>query len=429
MTTPLLSPSPRLGVAQRPLTRSTTSALLGGVCAGLAVRLGVRERSVRLLAVVASLFYGVGILLYVTAWVFVPRWGEEQSIAQRLTRSRTHANHVVGGFLAALILLLFLGDFARHGTGTLLWPTLLGGAALVAVGTGASREEKEHLNDVVSAAPIVGAASARGWRAFTLRVVPGIVLAVIGLRVLSRIGGIWGAAVPAIIGAGVLALGVAVLLAPWWLDNVRDLSRERRERVHAEERAKIAAHVHDSVLQTLTLIEKSADHPHDVVRLARAQERELRQWLFVPESARQREESDNTFARQLRRVQGAVEDDYGVLVELVVVGDCSGDAGVATLCAATREAVVNAAKWASVARVSVYAEVEPATLSVYVRDTGVGFDPSLVGADRRGISQSITGRLRDAGGEAVIHSAPGAGTEVRLTMPRGSTTSSDPSPR
>ncbi len=418
MTSSLPSPLPRLGVAQRPFTRSTSQALVGGVCAGLAVRFGVRERSVRVLVVVATLLFGVGALLYMTAWLFVARWGEEQSIAQHLTHSRREANLALGGLVAALAILLSLGTFARHGTGASLWPLGLSAVALVAIWFGASVDERAHLNGVLGATPVLGAASARGWRALALRVVPGVVLTVIGLHALARVGGIWGGAVPAILGGVALAAGVAILLAPWWLDNVRELSRERRERVHAEERAKIAAHVHDSVLQTLTLIEKAAQSPHDVVRLARAQERELRQWLFVPDTTRQREETEDTFARHLRRLQGEVENDYGVTVELVVVGDCPGDEGVSALCAAAREAVVNAAKWSGVTRVAVFGEVEVATLSVYVRDTGAGFDPASVAPDRQGINRSITGRVRDLGGEARIRSAPGEGTEVQLSIPR-----------
>jgi signal transduction histidine kinase len=391
---------------------------VGGVCAGLAVRLGVRERTIRVLVVITCLFYGTGFLLYAAAWLFVARWGEDASIAQRLTHSRRESNLVLFGLLVALVVLLALGTFARHGTGAVIWPLLLSAVALAAIWAGSSRDEKSHLEGVLSATPVLGAASARGWRALALRVVPGVILAVIGLRLLRRIGGVWGGAVPAILGGGALALGLAILLAPWWLDNVRDLSRERRERVRAEERAKIAAHVHDSVLQTLTLIEKSADSPSDVVRLARAQERELRQWLFAPENAGKREDADGTFAQQLRRIESGVENDYGITVELVVVGDCSGDPGVAAVSAATREAVVNAAKWAKVTRVSVFGEVEPAALSVYVRDTGVGFEPSQVADDRQGINQSIIGRMRSHGGDAQIRSTPGAGTEVHLTLSR-----------
>ncbi len=418
MTSTLNSPSPLIGVPQRPMTRSTAGALLGGVCAGLAVRLGVRERTVRVFFVVTCLLYGLGTLLYAAAWMFVTRWGEDVSIARRLTRSRRESNLVLVGLLVSLLMLLSLGAFARHGAGVVVWPVLLSAVALIAIWAGSSRDEKARLEELAGAIPVLGAASAHGWRALALRVVPGVIFVILGLRLLSRIGGVVGAAVPAILGGSVLTLGVAILLAPWWLDNVRALSRERRDRIHAEERTKIAAHVHDSVLQTLTLIEKSANNPSDVVRLARSQERELRQWLFAPEHAGTREDANGSFAQQLRHIESDVENDYGVTVELVIVGDCPGDRMVAALSAATREAAINAAKWAKVSRISIFGEVESTSLSVYIRDTGIGFDPSRVANDRQGINQSIVGRIRSFGGDAQIRSQPGAGTEVHLTLSR-----------
>jgi signal transduction histidine kinase len=422
MTSTLTSPSPVLGVPQRPLTRSTSHAILGGVCAGLAVRLGVREQTVRVAVSISCLIFGAGLLIYVAMWLFVARWGEEPSIAQRLTGSRRESHIILFSLLVALVALLSLGSFARHGTGAVSWPLLLSAVVLVAIWFGSSRDEKGHLEGVLSAAPVLGAASSRGWRALALRVVPGVILLVIGLRTLQRIGGVWGGAVPAILGAGALVTGVGVLLAPWWLDNVRDLSRERRERVRIEERAKLVAHVHDSVLQTLTLIEKSAESPSDVIRLARAQERELREWLFAPELVGDRSNTEDSFAQQLRRIEVDVEHDYGVTIELVIVGDSPGDDAVAALSAATREAVVNAAKWAHVSRISIFGEVEPATISVYVRDTGVGFDPAGVADDRHGINRSIVERMRSHGGDAVILSSTGTGTEVRLTLAHSVTT-------
>jgi signal transduction histidine kinase len=400
------------------MTRSTNGALLGGVCAGLAVRLGVREQLVRIIVSLSVLFFGVGLVIYMAAWLFVPRWGEDRSVAQRLVGARRESHIILLTLLVALVALLALGNFARRGTGAVSWPLLLGIVAVVAVWFGSSRDEKRHLEGIMNATPILGSSSARGWRALAWRLVPGIILLVIGLETLRRIGGVWGGAVPAILGAGALALGAAILLAPWWLDNVRDLSRERRERVRIEERAKLVAHVHDSVLQTLTLIEKAANSPTDVIRLARAQERELREWLFAPQHFAERDDAHGTLAQQLRQIESDVEGDYGVTVELVVVGDCPGDAHIAALTAATREAAINAAKWAQVSRVSIYGEVEPTAVSVFVRDTGIGFDLAQVADDRHGINHSIVERMTSHGGEAVIHSVRGEGTEVRLSMTR-----------
>ena len=420
MASPLNSPLPILGVPQRPFVRSTNGAVLGGVCAGLAVRLGVREIAVRIVVSLSVVFFGVGLLVYMAAWLAVPRWGEDSSVVQRLVGSRRESHIIILALLSALVALLALGGFARHGTGAVSWPLLLGVVALIAVWFGASRDEKDHLQDIANATPVLGTASSRGWRALAWRLGPGAIFLVIGLQTLRRIGGVWGGAVPAILGAGALAVGAAILLAPWWFESVRDLSRERRERVRVEERAKLAAHVHDSVLQTLTLIEKAAQSPADVMRLARAQERELRQWLFAPEPGVAPEGVNDTFAQQLKRIESDVESDYGVIVELVVVGDCPADEHVTALANATREAAVNAAKWARVARISIYGEVEPSAISVYVRDTGRGFDPTTVADDRHGIAQSIVGRMTSHGGEATISSVVGNGTEVHLSMGRAS---------
>jgi signal transduction histidine kinase len=175
------------------------------------------------------------------------------------------------------------------------------------------------------------------------------------------------------------------------------------------------------VLQTLALIQRQAADPREVQRLARSQERELRIWLYgpagyaSPSGTPQTEEG--TFASALASAAGEVEDTYAIAVAPVVVGDAGMDPHLAALVAAAREAMVNAAKHAHVQEVSVYAEIEGGTASVFVRDRGVGFDQTAVGADRRGLAQSIRGRMERHGGTAVVKSTPGSGTEVELTMP------------
>jgi signal transduction histidine kinase len=192
-----------------------------------------------------------------------------------------------------------------------------------------------------------------------------------------------------------------------------DLRDERRERIRSQERAEVAAHVHDSVLQTLALIQKAADDPREVSRLARSQERELRGWLYRPAT-----HSGGQFAAALESAAAEVEEAHRVAVEVVVVGDCPVDARAGALVAAAREAMVNAAKHAGVAQVQVYAEVEADRLAVFVRDRGAGFDPTQVPADRLGLAQSVVGRMERNGGTAQVRSEPGSGTEVRLEMPR-----------
>jgi signal transduction histidine kinase len=200
--------------------------------------------------------------------------------------------------------------------------------------------------------------------------------------------------------------------------TLRDLSTERRERVRAQERADMAAHVHDSVLQTLSLIQKASGDPREVVRLARREERELRLWLFDPERLGRRGRPAETVADAVAGIEREVEDSYDVGVELIVVGDCPMDDEVGALVGACREATVNAAKWSGCAEVAVFVEVERTTVSAFVRDTGVGFDPGLVPGDRQGIACSIVERMERVGGSVAVHSAPGEGTEVELVVAR-----------
>jgi signal transduction histidine kinase len=240
----------------------------------------------------------------------------------------------------------------------------------------------------------------------------------VGLRILHHFGGAWGFAAPALFGALVLLLGVMILFAPWWLTTLSDLTGERRARMRVEERANVAAHLHDSVLQTLTLIERSAGDEAAVRRLARTQERELRAWLFDAEAPR--ESVPATYASLLRELQGEIENDYGVTVELVTVGDGDADERVVALVAAAREAAINAARWSSAPTVSIYGEVEAQTITLFVRDLGRGFDVEAIPSDRHGIALSIRDRMERHGGTSSIKSIVGAGTEVQLTLPRTS---------
>jgi signal transduction histidine kinase len=192
---------------------------------------------------------------------------------------------------------------------------------------------------------------------------------------------------------------------------------ERQAKVRLQERADMAARVHDSVLQTLALIQRRADDPQKVVQLARLQERELRSWLFEGRSPDEAD-AESTFAAGVRQLVVDVETRYGVQVEAVIVGDCELDENLNALLAAAREATVNAAKWSGVSVISVFAEVEPAEVSLVVRDRGKGFEPSEVPEDRKGLAESIYGRMARRGGTAAVSTAPGEGTKVSLRMPR-----------
>jgi signal transduction histidine kinase len=210
------------------------------------------------------------------------------------------------------------------------------------------------------------------------------------------------------------AVGGSVLLfGPWLWRLGEQLGAERRERIRHEERAELAAHLHDSVLQTLALIQRSADQPRRMVALARRQERELRSWLY----GQQEGASTITLTDAVEGVVEEVEAIHDLSVEVVVVGDAPVDDHLRALLAATREACVNAAKHSGADEVSVYVEVEADAVHAFVRDRGVGFDPATVPADRRGIRGSISGRLERHGGYGRVTSGPGEGTEVELCVP------------
>ena len=230
--------------------------------------------------------------------------------------------------------------------------------------------------------------------------------------VLGARGGVQ-AAVDGLVGGLVVVSGVALVAGPWLIRNTRELSEERRERIRSQERAELAAHVHDSVVQTLTLIQRNADDPRVVVQLARAEERALRQWLYRPGGT-----DPGMFRAALEAAAAEVEEAQGGAVEVVTVGDAQVDEHLGALIQAAKEAMVNAVKYASAAGpVSVYAEIEPSQASVFVRDRGPGFDLETVPTDRLGVRQSIIGRMERHGGRAQITSEPGEGAEVRLTMP------------
>jgi len=234
------------------------------------------------------------------------------------------------------------------------------------------------------------------------------------LIVLSRTGALDSAG-DAILTILVAILALALVLAPFWWRLGRNLAAERAERIRSQERADMAAHVHDSVLQTLTLVQKRADDPRAVAQLARAQERELRGWLFSGDRAF----ASASLATALEQTAAEVEEAHRVPIEVVAVGDGPvGDPGSA-LVAAAREAMVNASKFAPDAgEVAVYAELDPAHAEVFVRDRGGGFDPESLPADRQGIRESIMGRMERSGGTARIRSSD-AGTEVELQIELG----------
>jgi signal transduction histidine kinase/phage shock protein PspC (stress-responsive transcriptional regulator) len=397
-----------------PLRREREDRLVGGVAAGLAARTGFDVTAVRTLFVLGCLAGGFGAAAYVIAWLLVPADGEDGVIMGRALADR-RGIALAAGVSSLLIVALVIGSALGVGwISKFGWWVVIAVAGLVLIWRNGSPGEQAALRRLLG--PLRGPSPGHRRSRLVWRVPVAVVLLIGGLAglLLHRDG-----RVPDPV-AGVLLLiaAVVVMLGPWWLRIARDLVVERQARVRAEERADMAARVHDSVLQTLALIQLRASEPQRVIQLARAQERELRSWLFDGRAPGSMGGQDMTVAAGVRLIQQEVEAQHGVAVEAVTVGDCDLDEALSALLAAAREATVNAAKWSGADVVSLFAEVEPAQVSVFVRDRGRGFDPAVVPGDRKGLAESVRARMARRGGAAIVRSVPGEGTEVSLTMPR-----------
>jgi signal transduction histidine kinase len=343
------------------LRRSDDDRVVAGVCAGIAHELGVDPTLVRLVFAVLALAGGAGIVLYGAAFLYM------------------------------------------NGSGWIAIVALLVALALVLGGIGLS-------NRTVAGIALVAGGLALIWRrggSFG----PGASLSIAGLAVvalgavlvLSHDGS------SALLAPGAVLGALLLLVVPWmWR-----VAADRTERMRLEERAEMAARVHDSVLQTLTLIQRHAAEPKRVASLARRQERELRGWLYGDGAA-----TGDTLVGAISEAASEVEELHGVRVEVASGGDCPLDDGVRAVVLAAREAMQNAAKFSGADELSVYAEATDDGIAVFVRDRGAGFDRAAVPADRHGLSESIEARMTRAGGSATIVSSPGSGTEVELTLPR-----------
>jgi len=402
-----------------PLRRDTADRLAGGVAAGVAAWRGFSVNTVRIVFVLAAVVTGgFGVPLYVAAWLLIPAAGEDGSIASR-ARSDSAGIGLAAALATLFAFVLFVaGVFNEGWPSGWAWPQVFTVAGLTLIWRNASAEEQATLRRL--AEPVSGAGVVRPGRRSAIR------LTIAGVLVFGGAGWLASAhqslALLRPLGGVLLVIaGLVLLLGPWWLRIARDLVLERQARVRAEERADIAARVHDSVLQTLALIQRRADDPQKVIQLARLQERELRSWLF---EGRDPADVDMTLAAGVRQIQQDVESRYGVPVEAVTVGDCELDESLNALLAAAREATVNAAKWSGASTISLFAEVEPDSVSLVVRDRGKGFDPSAVPEDRKGLAESVHGRMTRRGGTAVVTSAVGEGTKVSLKMPRSAVSGS-----
>jgi len=404
-----------------PLRRAREDRLAGGVAAGLALRTGFDVSVVRLVLVVATVVTsGFIAACYVRAWLLVPADGAGSNVASKaLTDRRGIA--LAAGLGSLLVAMLFIASVLGAGWfGKLAWPQVVSVVGLVLIWRNAPADEQATMRRLAQPLLSVTGDTVAGDRRRSrtvLRVAIALLLLVGGLAILLSGHHRPAAFLLPLTGVVLVIAAIVGLLGPWWLRIARDLVVERQARIRAEERADMATRVHDSVLQTLALIQRRADDPQRVIQLARAQERELRSWLFDGRAPGSMDE-DMTFAAGVRLIQQEVEAQHGVAVEAVTVGDCELNDDLSALLAAAREATVNAVKWSGAEVVSIFAEVEPAQVSLFVRDRGRGFDPDAVPGDRKGLAESVHARMARRGGSASVRSAQGEGTEVLLTMPR-----------
>jgi signal transduction histidine kinase len=390
--------------------------VVAGVCGGISTLTGIDVTLVRVGFILLTLGSGVGVLVYALAWLFVPLDGETTTIFSRAVSDRRGIQLVIAIVPILVVVQVVTGGLHIGYLGSVSWPLFLAAGCAILIRRNASGAERVWINDDLI--PTLYSGTDRpNRRVLVGRITLGAVLGVGGLVLLLR--GHPNSAALRPIGGALLVIGaIVVVFGPWWLSLVRDLIAERQARARAEERAQMAAHVHDSVLQTLALIQRSADDPRHVVRLARAQERELRSWLFEGKAPGTIGGEAALLSEGVGLLQRQIEADHGVTVQVVVVGDCALTDRLRALIDAAREATVNAAKWSGAPQISLFAEVEDDAVMLFVRDRGRGFDPEAIPEDRQGIARSIRARIARCGGTAIIRSSPGQGAEVELSMPR-----------
>ncbi|HEY3753539.1 MAG TPA: PspC domain-containing protein [Pseudonocardiaceae bacterium] len=399
------------------MRRHRDGRVVGGVASGLADHLGLNVLWVRAAFALLAACAGAGLAAYAMLWVFVP---QESTSAAEARPSQKERQQAFGLIALGISLAVAVGSLSGAVS---TWVAVPAGVALVgAAVVWREADAAQRRRWVVGARSGVSGAlyGGGGWTAVT-RVLTGAVLVLVGIGVVLLRSTSFGQVQFALAAVLATLVGVAVLTVPWWIRLVRDLGDERRARIRTEERAEIAAHLHDSVLQTLALIQKQPEASREVLRLARGQERQLRSWLYGPDgygAERNGVPGPTTLSQAIAEACGEVEDTFAIAVRPVVVGDCPMDKDVAALAQATREATVNAAKHSGADEISVYAEVEPDSVTVFVRDRGKGFDPDDVPDDRHGLADSIRGRMDRHGGSVKLRSTIGEGTEVQLNMPR-----------
>ncbi|MGD6979534.1 MULTISPECIES: PspC domain-containing protein [Citricoccus] len=392
------------------LTRPAEGRVVAGVCTGLARYLGLPTGWVRAGVVALTLLSGVGVVFYAWLWIFVPDEHEAvltagdpvRGAAEQVREAPVRLGGVLGQGWQVIFGVVLLGVAAvlalQLGAGIRMNWGLIGPVAVVLLGIALAWLQLDTLRDAGRAG--------RTGRISSLAL--GLLLVMAGVLALAAgfVGTdeLW----LGLLVAAVIVAGVVLVAAPWVLKAWRDATAKTSALAVQTERAEIAAHLHDSVLQTLALIQKNADTPSTVVRLARAQERDLRQYLYQDPSR-----PTGTLTDRLEDLAAAIEDDHGQPIEVVTAGSATGP-WLDPVLQASREAMLNGVRHAG--PVQVYAEARPEAVEVFVKDRGPGFDLSAIPADRLGIRESVIGRMERAGGTARIITGDG-GTEVRLHLP------------
>jgi signal transduction histidine kinase/phage shock protein PspC (stress-responsive transcriptional regulator) len=395
---------------QAKLLRRRSGRAIAGVAGGLSDHLGIRVLWVRLAFAVLAAMGGAGVVGYGLLWVFAAQEPQGRPPRETSVKERKQA---FGLIALGIGLAIAAGTVSGVVSG---W--LVGGLGVALIGAVLVwREADESQRQRMRVGPLGAAVLGSGGRSALVRVLTGAALVMSGIAIFLLRSVNLDQMQFALLAVLAALVGVAVLTVPFWVRLVRDLGEERAARIRTEERADIAAHLHDSVLQTLALIQKHTEAPREVLRLARGQERQLREWLYPSPKVGAAGEAV-LLSDAITRAVGEIEDTFAVKIDQVVVGDSQLDEKLVALVQAAREAMVNAAKHAGVPEYSVYAEVESDQVTVFVRDRGDGFEPDKVSTDRHGLADSIRGRMERNGGEVRLRTSPGEGTEVQLFMPR-----------
>lgn len=404
--------------------------MVAGVCSGLALRLRIDATLIRVITVILTVITGgVAAVGYGLLWAALPvagegptprRWKPRQGSRPR-SRTRAPKRHFRGTWVigagAGFVTLGLLFIFREAGiwwSDSLVWPLVIAAAGVALIWRQFSESARDRAErDESEAVYVAGTNPRRRSLLGPFRGGVGIALLLGGAVLFLYINGALSAGGDVALAGLTAVIVIGLVVAPIWARSARELSTERTERIRSEERAEVAAHLHDSVLQTLTLIQKNPEDTRRVSTLARSQERELRDWL----SGKSATDRAQSLAESLKAVAAEVEEKHQVPIDAVTVGDRPLDERSVALVAATREAMTNAVRHAGEAgAIRLYAEIDPRRCQVFVHDRGPGFNPESVPSDRRGVRDSIIGRMEANGGSAEIRSIPGEGTEVELLI-------------